>query len=59
MGITMCGVECARSQYCQRHPDSGTIPDKWQSWFAPSPDIYGCNKFVSDLSKPVPAPHVT
>ena len=44
--ITMCASDCARSQHCKRHPDSGTIPTPGrQSWFGPSPDINGCDRF--------------
>lgn len=44
--ITMCASDCPRSQHCKRHTDSGTIPTLGrQSWFGPTPDINGCDRF--------------
>lgn len=39
--FTMCNKKCPKSKTCQRHPDSGTEPDKyWQSWS--SFDVENC-----------------
>ena len=54
--ITMCASDCARARYCKRHPDNGTIPTpNRQSWFAPTPDIHGCDRFFA--ANPTP-PHI-
>jgi hypothetical protein len=38
--ITMCAARhCTKSKHCYRHPASGTVPSKYQSWFM-SPDMF-------------------